>query len=137
MLKLSSRRLQIYWGLLAATIAFLSLLPHPGIPTTPMRAYLNSYWVHFLVYLAVSLLPVLAWPRKKGLMISLGVAVISVGLEILRGLSIYRLVQVEDIVVNLFGVAAGILLGMNILTLRSRMSQIDRSSASSSQSDLR
>jgi glycopeptide antibiotics resistance protein len=69
-------------------------------------------------------------------MISLGVAVISVGLEILRGLFIYRSFHVEDIIVNLFGVAAGILLGWNILTLRSRMSQVDGSGASSSHSDL-
>jgi glycopeptide antibiotics resistance protein len=136
MLKLSSRRLQIYWWLLAGTIVLLSLLPHPAIPSTPLGAYLNSYWAHFLVYLAVSVLPVLAWPRKTGLMISLGVAVISVGLEILRGLFIYRSFHVEDIIVNLFGVAAGILLGWNILTLRSRMSQVDGSGASSSHSDL-
>jgi VanZ family protein len=133
MLKLSSRRLQFYWLLLAGTILLISLLPHPPIPSTPLGTFLSSSWAHFLVYLGVSVLPLLAWPRKTGLMISLGVAVISVGVEILRGLFIYRSVQVEDIVVNLFGVAAGILLGWNILTLRSR---IDSSTASAQQSDL-
>jgi hypothetical protein len=126
MLKPTNRRLQLCWLLLAGTIGIASLLPHAKIA---QGAYFNWPWIHFLVYLAVSILPVLAWRFRTGLAISIGTAVFSVGLEILRGLTLYRSIRFQDIVVNLFGVIAGSLLGLNILTLRTRTRPVDHGEA--------
>jgi VanZ family protein len=122
MLKHINRRLQFYWWLMAGTVVIASLLPHVNFPKDLPGLYFNWPWVHFLVYLGVSILPVLAWRLRTGLAMSFGMAVTSVGLEMLRGLVLYRSVRVQDIVVNLLGVTAGTLLGLNILTLRSRTS---------------
>jgi hypothetical protein len=125
MLKHTNRRLQLYWWLLTGTIAVASLVPHDYLPNSILGSDLNWPWIHFLVYLAVAILPVLAWRLRSGLAICLGMAGASVGLEILRGLVLYRSIRVQDIVVNLLGVAAGSLLGLNIRTLRSRTSPAD------------
>lgn len=129
MLKHTNRRLQLYWWMLAGTIAIASLVPHVYLPNNILGTYLNWPWIHFLVYLAVAILPVIAWRLRVGLAICLGMTIASVGLEVLRGLVLYHSVRVQDIVVNLLGVAAGSLLGLNILTLRSRSSQVDHSGA--------
>jgi glycopeptide antibiotics resistance protein len=134
MLKHTNRRLQLYWWLMAGTVVIASLLPHANLSKNLLGAYFNWPWVHFLVYLGVSILPVLAWRLRTGLAMSLGMAVASVGLEILRGLVLYRSIRVQDIIVNLLGVAAGTLLGLNILTLRSGDSQVDPPGADVSRS---
>lgn len=134
MLKQINRRLQLYWWLLAGTIVIASFVPRTCLSIGLWGTYFNWPWVHFLVYLAVSILPVLAWRIRTGLAVTLGLAVASLGLEILRGLLLYRSVRVEDIVVNGFGIAAGALLGLNILTLRSRASQVEQPGADVSSS---
>jgi uncharacterized membrane protein YhaH (DUF805 family) len=136
MLKHTNRRLKFYWWLLAGSIVIASLMPHINIPNHPIGRHFSWPWVHFLVYLAVSILPVLAWRLRRGLAISLGMAVASVGLEILRGLVLYGSMRVQDIAVNLLGVAAGSLLGLNILTLRSHASRVNHPGADVSQTSL-
>lgn len=125
MLKLTSSRLQLFWGLLVGAIAFAPLLPRVGIHTDIFDAYFNGHWVHFLAYAAVSFLPLLAWRRNTALILSMGMAVLGTGLEIARAIVEVRSPDIQYIVINALGVAAGILLGLNILTRRSRMTQAD------------
>ena len=125
MLKLTSSRLQQLWALLVVTIVLASLLPFLGIQTNILDAYFNAHWVHFLTYVAVSILPLLAWRRNTGLAISMGMAVLGTGLEIVRAIEEVRSPDIQYIVIDALGIVAGILLGLNILTLRSRRSQAD------------
>ena len=122
MLKLTSSRLKQLWGLLVATIVLAALLPYLGIHTDIFDVFFNGHWVHFLAYVAVSFLPLLAWRRSTGVAISLGMAVLGTGLEIVRAIVEVRTPDIQYIVINALGIAAGILLGLNILTLRSRRS---------------
>jgi VanZ family protein len=123
MLKLTSSRLQQFWGLLVGAIVLASLSPFLGIQTNTLDAYLNGHWIHFLAYAAVSFLPLLAWRRNIGVALSMGMAALGAGLEIVRSIVEVRSADVQYIVINTLGVAAGVLLGLNILTLRSRMSE--------------
>lgn len=125
MLKLTDTRLQLLWGLLVGATVLGSLLPYLGIHSNILSAYLNPHWLHFLVYTAVSFLPLIAWRRNTGLVLSMGMAVPATGLEIARAVAEVRSPNIEHIVINTLGIAAGILLGLNIVTLRSRMNQAD------------
>jgi hypothetical protein len=123
MLKLTSVRLQLLWGILVGTIVLWSLLPYWGNQPRIVGTYFNRDWVHFLAYGVVSILPVLSWGRKTGLSLSIGVAVLATGLELARALVEARSLDVRYIVINILGIAAGMLLALNILTIRSRMSR--------------
>jgi hypothetical protein len=125
MLTPTSSRLQLLWGLLLGTIALASLLPCLGIHTDIFDAYFNGHWVHFLAYAAVSFLPLLAWGRNKALALSMGTAAVGAGLEIVCAIAEARSPDIQYIVINALGVIAGALLGLNILTRRSRASQGD------------
>jgi hypothetical protein len=121
MLKPTSSRLQLLWGLLVAAIVLGALLPYLGVHANILSVYFNAHWLHFLVYTAVSFLPLFAWRRNAGLALSIGMAVPATGLEIARAVVEARSPNIEHIVINTLGIAAGILLGLNVLTLRSRM----------------
>jgi hypothetical protein len=125
MLKLTSSRLQLLWGLCAGAIAIVGLLPCWGLRTDIFEAYFNGHWVHFLAYAVVSFLPLLAWRRNQAFVVSMGMAALGTGLEIVRSLVEARPPDIQCIVINALGIAAGILLGLNIVTRRSRMSQTD------------
>jgi hypothetical protein len=134
--KPTSRSLQLCWWLLSGTIVCVSLVPHSKFPSNPLWGYFNWYWAHFLVYVAVSILPLLAWRPRTGFLIALGGGALSAGLEIFRGLVWEGSVRFEDIAINMLGVAAGILLGLNILTLRSRTDTINGRTADGSHSSV-
>lgn len=125
MLKLTSSRLRLLWGVLVGSIALVSLLPFPSIYAGFFNAYFNGHWVHFLAYAAASFLPTLAWRRNMALTLSVGVAVLGTGLELARAIAEVKSPDTQYIVINALGVAAGILLGLNILARRSRMNQAD------------
>ena len=122
-----SLQLRLYWGLLTGMIVLVSLLPSPGMQKDLLSIHFDRYWFNFLTYVAVSNLPLLAWRRRTGLMLALGMAVLSVGLEALRGLVLDQSIDLNGMIVNLLGIAAGILLGLNILMIRSRMNRVDKS----------
>jgi hypothetical protein len=121
MLKLTNFRLQLLWGLVVGTIALASVLPYSGNQANFLAMYFNRHWVHFLAYLAVSILPLLTWRRKAGLALSLGTTALAIGSEMARTLIVGRPLDIQYIVINSLGIVAGILLGLNILTLRSRV----------------
>ena len=125
MLKQTSYSLQLLWGVIVVAIVVVSLFPRSGIQASFLGANLNRHWVEFLAYVAVSILPLLAWRRRAGLTISIGMAVLAAGLEIIRALLEGRSPGIQYIAVSSFGIAAGILLGLNILTLRSRVRHVD------------
>jgi hypothetical protein len=125
MLKLTSFRLQLLWGLLVGTIVLLSTIRLWVNQISILGAYFNRDWVHFLAYVTVSILPLLAWRRKTGLALSLGMVVPATGVEIIRAVMAVRSPDVHYMVINTLGIAAGILLGLNILRLGSRMSHVD------------
>jgi hypothetical protein len=125
MLKLTNSRLQQLWGLLVGAIALASLLPYWGIHSDIFDAYFNGHWVHFLAYLAVSSVALLGWRRNIALALCAGMAVLGTGLEMVPAIVEARPPDIQYIVINVLGIVAGILLGLNILTRRSRMSQAD------------
>jgi hypothetical protein len=120
MLKLTSYRLRLAWYALTATIALLSILRGVNLHGSYLGAYVDRDWAHFLAYAVAATLPLLVWRRLTGLALSFGLGIFSVVLQILRALISDRVMDLQGTAVNLLGIVAGILLGLNILTLQSR-----------------
>jgi len=104
-------------------IALGCLLPRASLHDPFLRAYVDSGWVHFLAYAAAATLSLLAWTRRTGIVLSFGLVISSVCLQILRAQASGQVIDYYGTVINILGITAGILLGLNILTLRSRAKQ--------------
>jgi UDP-GlcNAc:undecaprenyl-phosphate/decaprenyl-phosphate GlcNAc-1-phosphate transferase len=109
----------ISWFVLTAAIAIASLLPGANLHDPALSAYINGNWIHFIVYAAAAALPMLAWRFRTGLALSFGISILSVGLQVLRAIVSGRITDHQGTIINLLGIAAGVLLGLNIITLGS------------------
>ncbi len=136
MLLMTRSHLGFVWCVLASAAAVASLLPGVSLHNLRFPAYINSNWVHFLAYIVVAALPLLAWSFRTGLAISFGIAILSVGLQVLHGLISCRSIDPHNTEINLLGIASGILLGLNILVLRNRVKERRKSMFDRSQSTL-
>lgn len=115
---LTRPRLRLCWFILISGVIVVSLLPGVSLSGPRIDVNINSNWLHFLTFMVVSTLPVLAWRPRPGLVVSFGVALLSVALQVLHGLISGRVTDSHITVVNLLGVTSGILFGFNIRALR-------------------
>jgi hypothetical protein len=123
MLMRISSHLRLCWLVFIGVIALGCLLPRASLHDPFLRAYVDSGWVHFLAYAAAATLSLLAWTRRTGIVLSFGLVISSVCLQILRAQASGQVIDYYGTVINILGITAGILLGLNILTLRSRAKQ--------------
>jgi hypothetical protein len=119
--KLISFQWRILWYVLTSAIVCVTLIPAVSFHNSILVAIFSTDWTHFLAYAFVATLPMLAWERRTGIAICFGLAMLSVGLQALRGLISGGPIDLDGTVVNLLGITAGILLSLNILTLRSHV----------------
>ncbi len=112
-------RLRYAWGALAAGVLIMSALPGRiwiGPVTLP---YCPSRWVHFLVYVAVTSIPCAAWRTKSGVLCCLSVIAFSVVRVFFFAVAGSTANGLENVFSDLFGIAAGILLGLNLRVMGS------------------
>lgn len=133
---LTKSRLRLYWFMLVSGVIVSSLLPGVvGLRDSLIAGNITSNWLHFLVYALVATLPMLAWKSRSGLAVSLGVALLSVALQVLHGFTSGRVTDSHITVVNLLGVTSGILLGLNIRVLQSQPKERSASNTDRQESD--
>jgi len=133
---LTKSRLRLYWFMLVSGVIVSSLLPGVvGLRDSLIAGNITSNWLHFLVYALVATLPMLAWKSRAGLAVSLGVALLSVALQVLHGFTSGRVTDSHITVVNLLGVTSGILLGLNIRALQSQPKERSASNTDRQESD--
>jgi hypothetical protein len=133
---LTKSRLRLYWFMLVSGVIVSSLLPGVvGLRDSLIAGNITSNWLHFLVYALVATLPMLAWKSRSGLAVSLGVALLSVALQVLHGFTSGRVTDSHITVVNLLGVTSGILLGLNIRALQSQPKERSASNTDRQESD--
>jgi hypothetical protein len=94
-------------------------MPGVSLRDSFISVYINGDWICFLAFTAVAALPLLAWRLRTGIALSLGTAIVSVGLQVLRGLISSHATDFQNIMIDMLGIAAGILLAFNIRKLRS------------------
>jgi hypothetical protein len=63
-------------GLLAGTFVLASLRLGQYTQKDLLSIHLDRYWFHFLTYVSVSILSLLVWRRRTGLMLGLEMAVL-------------------------------------------------------------
>lgn len=107
-------RFRYAWILLAGGNLFMSLLPGRSWLYQVLSAYYASDWTRFLVYAAAASIPCAAWRTKRRMLYSLLVVILSIVSEVLRALVLGPSVHPELIPADLFGIAAGVLLGLNL-----------------------
>jgi hypothetical protein len=114
MLTLTNSRLRLLWCVLTGTITTALLIPGATLHDPHLSAYVNSDWVHFLAYTTVSAVATLAWKFRTAFGICIGIAFTSIGLQIVRGIVMGKGLDVDGAVINLLGIAAGVLLALHI-----------------------
>ncbi len=124
MLMRINSRLRLFWLLLTGSLAIASLVPGATLLDLHLSGFINRDWAHFLAYAAVSAIALLAWKLRTGMAISVWMAMLSFGLQVLRGLASGRGTDVEGAVINLLGIAAGILIGLHIHKFDLRTKQL-------------
>jgi VanZ family protein len=81
-------------------------------------AYDANRWIHFLVYAAVASLPTAAWKGRISILLAMAVIGLCIAVEPLRTLLPGHIVRPQNVLADLFGVVAGILLALNLRRMR-------------------
>lgn len=106
------------WCLLVCSIFLSSSLQSAKWAYHYLAPYDSNRWIHFIVYAVIVALPVGTWRRRKAILLSFVPPIMSIILESLQAGIPLPVLQTQTIPADLFGVAAGILLGLNIRTMR-------------------
>jgi hypothetical protein len=110
----TNSNLRLSWCLLSGAIAIGTFLPGASLHGQVLNSYINSDWLRFAVFSAVGAIPIVAWKPRTGIAIALSMAILSINLQFLRGGMLGRGIDVGGTVINLLGIAAGILIGLHI-----------------------
>lgn len=107
-------RLRSAWDVLAGGVLIMSALLGGSWLSQVTVPYCPNRWVHFLVYAAVTSIPCAAWRTKRGVLCSLSVIGFSVVCGFFLAVACRQENGLENVFSDLFGIAAGVLLGLNL-----------------------
>jgi len=110
----TNSHLRTWWLVLTGLIAIVTIVPSTFLHDGLLNSYINIDWLRFAAYAAVGAIPILAWRMSTGFAITLSVAILSINLQFLRGMTHGQGLDVQGTVINLLGLAAGILIGLHI-----------------------
>lgn len=115
---LTNTRLRYFWYILAAGILLMSIFS--GSNWIAKAAVDNNLtrWVHFLAYVAFVAIPVVARRKRISLLLPLIIGMTGVALELLQTFRPGSTFRPQNVIADLFGICAGILLGLNLRTMR-------------------
>jgi hypothetical protein len=114
----ADKRLSCFWYVLAASVLFMSILPNARWIDQIVGDSNMGRWVHFLAYATIIAIPFAACRKRKGVLLPLVVVMAGILLECVETLTTNSVARPQNVLANMFGVGAGILLGMNLRTMR-------------------
>ena len=107
-----------FWYLLVGAIALLAIVPDNSSLYHTISDYDSNRWAHFLEYALIAAIPVGAWGRRTDAALSFIPIFLCIVIEALHVQFPGPVVRTNNISADLFGAAAGILLGLNIRVIR-------------------
>jgi hypothetical protein len=131
---LTNNRLFYLWCVLTVGIVLISILPGSSGIYHFLAAYDSNRWAHFLEYAALAAIPVAAWKRKASMLFSLILAIVCIALELRQTYIPGSMIHGKNVPADLFGIAAGVLLALNIRVMRNSAKSFDNLHADSSHS---
>lgn len=114
----SRNMLHVMWGALLGTALILSNLPAVGWPYAGITYHASNHWFHFLLYAVIVTIPVTVWKNKYRFMLSLVAVLLVIALGSLQTFIPGHANRSQNALPDLFGVAAGVLLGLNLRMIR-------------------
>jgi len=102
------------WYVLSAMILWASCLPFSSWTRQVLATSVSSIWIHFIVYAIVAMIPVWACTRKSAALLCLSLTGATIVIELVRFLLADQVGDVQLVAAHMFGIAAGILLGLNL-----------------------
>jgi putative effector of murein hydrolase len=115
---MSGNTLRVLWCALLVAALILSNLPAEGWPYASITYYASNHWFHFLLYAAIVAIPVTIWKKKYRFMLSLVAVLLVIALGSLQTFIPGHQNRSQNALPDLFGFAAGVLLGLNLRMLR-------------------
>ena len=121
---LTDTRLRFLWCVLACGALLMSIpFAASWIGRIIGTSDLNR-WAHFLAYAAVAAIPVAAWRQRTNQLFSLVFVMLGVAIELLPAFLPGSIVRPQNAGADLFGVGAGILLGLNLRVMHNSASSL-------------
>jgi len=105
----------------------VSCLPGDNWIYQVIAIYDSNRWIHFLTYAALIAIPFATWRRTLNIILSFFPALLSVSFEASHFLHSEGLGRSRNLAADLFGIAAGVLLGLNIRLMRNSVKSIESS----------
>ena len=133
---LTRNRLLYFWCVLTVGVVLVSALPGSGWINGFLAPYDSNRWAHFLAYASVATIPVAALKRRSIILLSLIPAMTGVSFELWQAYIPGTMVRPQNAPADLFGIAAGILLGLNIRMMRNSAKSFENASSDSSSSTM-
>jgi hypothetical protein len=110
----TNTRLCYLWCAMTSALFFISILPSGSWTYKALSIYDSNRWLHFLACATIAAIPVAAWRPRTNLLLSLVIGSLGVVPELLQQIIPGSIARPRNILADLFGVAAGVLLGLNM-----------------------
>jgi hypothetical protein len=115
---LTKKRLFAVWCVLICAIVWIAFLPIDSSIHHFAVQYDSNRWLRFLVYASISAIPVSSWKHRATIVASLAVPGLGMCIELWQAHVQASTGRSISITPDLFGVAAGVLFGLNIRVMR-------------------
>ena len=113
-----SWQLRDSWFGLVISVLLVTNLPGRSWLYHAMFPYNSNHWLHFITYAVIATIPVVAWRRWSIILSSLVAILLVVALGSLQAFLPGHMTRPQPAMPDLFGIAAGILLGLNLRMMR-------------------
>jgi hypothetical protein len=120
-----NNRLFRIWCLLICGVFFFEALPGPNGIYVSVAVFDKNRWLHFLVYMAIVAIPFASWRNRVDVLLSLIPPFLTYALEYVQSTVYGPQIRYRNLSADLFGIAAGILLGLNLRVLRSSTNRLE------------